>query len=79
MKAKCVPYEYFGGDFHPNKPCQCPKCGGFLKWIDNVLPVCNKCHADLIILPDHDEETDKELECGRICLIGDGKVEGKKE
>ena len=35
-------------------PPNCPVCGGFIKWIDegeDLVPVCNKCGAELILLP----------------------------
>jgi len=67
---KCTRYELV--DYHPfderPPPCRCPTCGGFLKWDENT-PICNKCHTELIMLPDIDEETGEEEEWGRICPI----------
>lgn len=55
-------------------PCRCPICGGFLKWpsIEDI-PICNKCHAELLVLPDVDEDTGEEMEWGKICPISKGK------
>ena len=51
------------------RPCSCPVCGGFLKWNDGK-PTCKKCGADLMIIPEKDEETGEEMEWGKICPIG---------
>lgn len=37
-------------------PANCPVCGGFIKWVWNEKgkeyePKCNKCHAELMLLP----------------------------
>jgi hypothetical protein len=74
--SKCT--NYIINDEEGKMPCRCPRCGGFLKWVrvyrngvptGEDRPVCNNCHAELIVLPDHDEETGEEMECGRICDI----------
>jgi transcription initiation factor IIE alpha subunit len=55
--------------------CKCPICGGFLPQdfpIDKPFK-CKKCGAELITLPDHDEETKEGLEWGRICPIKKGE------
>ena len=72
-ERKCTNYmlDYSDEDNYL-PPCHCPVCGGFLAWEDDE-PKCNKCGADLIMLPDHDEETGEELECGRICPISERK------
>lgn len=53
------------------RPCQCPKCKGFLKWVYNkedgeYQPVCNKCHAPLVKIPDADSDV---YESGKICIL----------
>lgn len=67
-ELKCTRYMYFDSDESAIPPCQCPVCGGFLKWV-NEKPICNKCGAELIVIPDHDEEDGTELETGKICPI----------
>jgi hypothetical protein len=57
--------------------CRCPICGGFLPSdfpLDKSFK-CQKCDAELITLPNHDEETKEELESGRICPI---RMKGKE-
>lgn len=70
QKLKCTEYCYYA---NPEQfpPCQCPVCGGFLKWIGEKsdIPVCNKCGTELIIVPEKDEETGRILGCGKICPI----------
>lgn len=68
----CTQYHYMDDPDIKFVPCQCPVCKGFLKW-ENDVPKCNKCKAELIMLPDHDEETGEELEWGRICPISEKK------
>ena len=49
-------------------PCSCPVCGGFLVW-DEVNPICNKCHTELMVFPEVDEETGEDMDYGKICPI----------
>lgn len=56
-------------------PPNCPVCGGFLKYIedgDDLKPICNKCGAELIMLP---ESEDGEIieGCYKICPISGRK------
>jgi len=69
-ELKCTHYEIYDGDDEAWYPCHCPVCGGFLKW-DTIedIPICNKCKAELLVIPEHDEETNEELEYGKICPI----------
>jgi hypothetical protein len=53
--------------------CQCPVCKGFLSWDDNGEPHCNKCEAELVLVPDIDEDTKDILEEGKICAISGRK------
>jgi hypothetical protein len=47
-----------------------------LKW-DNDVPICNKCGAELIAIPD--ENCDREFETGKICPVSASKkAEGRK-
>jgi len=71
LELKCSRYIYIDDYTIPARPCQCPVCGGFLKW-DDDKPICNKCGAELLVIPDRDEETDEELEWGKICPISLG-------
>lgn len=75
-QLKCTSYEEsdYDDERRLHGPCRCPNCGGFLKW-NGDIPICNKCHAELIKLPDHDEETGEELGCGRICPLSMPKGE----
>lgn len=71
---KCTNYtELAGIEEYWKRPCQCPVCGGFLKWLDSNTVVCNKCKSDLLIIPDKDETTGEELEWGKICPISQPK------
>jgi len=66
---KCTEYELreYNWIFDERPPpCHCPICGGFLKW-DGDIPVCNKCHTELIMLPEIID--DVEMEWGKICPI----------
>lgn len=51
-------------------PAHCPKCKGFLKWVEvkgeGLQPICNKCHAPLVLIPDVD--SDENYEFGKICV-----------
>lgn len=66
-ELKCTEYIQYDND-EPCTPCQCPVCGGFLKW-NNGKPICTKCGADLLVIPERDEDTGEELEWGKICPI----------
>ena len=52
-------------------PAHCPKCKGFIKWVEKegegLQPICNKCHAPLVLIPDPDSEED--YEWGKICVL----------
>jgi len=56
-------------------------CGGFLKWLDpnpeddhaELIPICTKCGAELIAIPELDEETKEPLPWGKICPISKPK------
>lgn len=52
-------------------PCQCPVCGGFLKWV-NDEPICNKCRTELLIIPERDDDGN-EKPWGKICPISKPK------
>jgi len=67
---KCTKYAFSDDDSH-TEHCHCPVCGGFLPFtFPHDKPFkCKKCRAELIALPDHDEETNEKLEWGRICPI----------
>ena len=71
MSNECT--EYCMNDDPPEnpRPCQCPVCKGFLKWVDgedgDMQPVCNKCHAPLVTIPDADSTED--CEWGKICVV----------
>ena len=63
----CTQYALGGGEGYENfTPCKCPVCGGFLKW-EGDTPLCNKCHTELIMLPEI--EDDIEMDWGKICPI----------
>ena len=64
-------------DIH-HTPCKCPVCAGFLKWDDNGEPSCTKCGAELLLVPDVDEETKETLDWGKICAISGRKKPIKK-
>lgn len=77
LEKECSRYVEYEDDANC-PPCNCPVCGGFLKWEwnknrEDFDPKCNKCGAELIALPDHDEETKEELPFGRICPISERK------
>ena len=68
-ELKCTKYAIYDGDDPNWYPCNCPVCGGFLKW-EGDKPICNKCHVELLAIPEHDEETGEELDwAGKICPI----------
>ena len=67
-ELKCTEYVTYDYD-EPNwYPCNCPVCGGFLKW-DGDQPICTKCGADLLAIPERDEDTGEEFGWGKICPI----------
>lgn len=68
LDLKCTLYITYDPDDLSFYPCQCPVCAGFLTW-ENDKPICNKCGAELFIIPARDEETKEELEYGKICPI----------
>ena len=82
QEIKCTPcmldddyiddWEY-DPKFH--HPCNCPVCGGWLKWEDKgekrLTPVCNKCGTELILLPEL--EDGEETGYGKICPISKPK------
>lgn len=75
-QVKCTSYVEDDDDW-PYMPPKCPVCGGFLKW-NNGNPKCNKCGADLLVIPDKDEETGEELDySGKICPISKAKIPWK--
>lgn len=59
------------------RPLNCPVCAGFLKWNDGE-PTCKKCGTELMVIPEVDEETGEELECGKVCPISERKVKAEK-
>lgn len=67
--GECTNYTM---DYDPDQrtPCKCPVCGGFLP---ADLPEdsfnCKKCGAELIMIPEQDEETHEDFEFGKICAI----------
>ena len=64
---KCTEYALGDGFGYENFiPCKCPVCGGFVKWEGNI-PICNKCHTELIMLPE--VEDGFEMDWGKICSI----------
>lgn len=76
----CTPYVEDDCEDH-HTPCRCPVCGGWLKWDENDEPKCTKCEAELVKVPDVDEDTKETLECGKICALSGRKktVEQTKE
>jgi len=75
---ECTEYSITDDPDRTN-PAHCPKCKGFLKWVDtddgDMQPVCNKCHAPLVTIPDADSTED--CEWGKICVLkplGDAKL-----
>jgi hypothetical protein len=66
MMSECTGYSDDG-----EYPAQCPKCKGWLKWVDGddgeQQPICNKCHAPLVIIPDEDSTENDQW--GRICVL----------
>ena len=77
-ELKCSRYVF--SDEDRPEHCHCPICGGFLprELPDDKPFKCKKCGAELITLPDYDEETKEELECGRICPIKTSSVNRKE-
>ena len=75
----CSRYIVYDFDDSSYYPCNCPVCGGWLKWEvenDEWKPICNKCHADLIAIPDRDEELGEDLDSGKICPLSLAKKKG---
>jgi len=73
-ELKCTTYEECD-DPELWRPCHCPVCAGFIKWIKKdrqLIPVCNKCGSDLIAIPE--VEDGEELEYGKICPISRPKI-----
>ena len=78
--SECSRYEL--GDFEDwglepyQRLCRCPICKGFLPQnfpMDKPFK-CKKCGAELLVMPDHDEDTgEEEVESGRICPISTSK------
>lgn len=68
-ELKCTQYQIYDGDDSDWMPCQCPVCAGFLKWNNGKPMICKKCGAELLVIPELDEETGGELEYGKICPI----------
>lgn len=66
----------YGDEFY--RPCSCPVCGGFLKWVDKegegLQPICNKCEYPLIAYPIVEDGEVVESE-GKICPIGKPNME----
>ena len=78
MVENCTEYiEDDCGDTH-HIPCKCPVCAGWLAWDENGEPVCNKCGAELVKVPDVDEDTKETQEWGKICAISGRKHPPKK-
>lgn len=73
-ELKCTEYVLYDTD-EQFRPCKCPVCGGFLKWNDGK-PICTKCGAGLLVIPERDEEDGTELGYGKICPISLKKKEG---
>lgn len=72
-ELKCSYYRmYEPEDEGWSQPVSCPVCGGFLAWNDGE-PKCNKCGAELLVIPDR--EDGEELETGKVCPISLGKIE----
>ena len=71
IEIKCTEYAYNDDPDAKVTPCKCPVCGAFLKFEGENYdqPKCNKCGTDLLMIPDRDEETGKELDWGKICPI----------
>jgi hypothetical protein len=72
MIDNCTGYDE-NIDPQDGHPCQCPVCGGWLAWDENGEPVCNKCGAELVKVPEVDEDTKETMECGKICAISGRK------
>ena len=70
--TECTEY-YWNDDMDIDdykRPCHCPKCKGFLKWEEKDgehIPICNKCHTPLVVIPDR--ESTEDSECGKICIL----------
>lgn len=68
--SDCTGYSITDDPDYRN-PAHCPKCKGFLKWVEKegegLQPVCNKCYAPLVTIPDPDLEEGWEF--GKICVI----------
>lgn len=79
FELKCTPYEMYDGDDSDYIPCKCPICGAFLKWDDDEKLKCTKCGADLLVIPERDEETNEELEYGKICPISHSQSKERRE
>jgi tRNA(Ile2) C34 agmatinyltransferase TiaS len=80
MTVKCTEYCYLEDSNDPRNRCHCPTCKGFLSGdIPDDKPFkCRKCGTELILIPDKDEETGKELEWGKICPISKPEKHFKK-
>jgi len=65
-ELKCITYEMYDSNDLDFKPCNCPMCGGFLKW-NNGEPICNKCGTELLVIPER--ENGEDLGYGKICPI----------
>ena len=76
-ELKCTPYLMFDADDPNWMPCQCPICKGFLKWNPKRMR-CKKCGTELLVIPEVDEETGGELECGKVCPISERKKVAEK-
>lgn len=73
MIENCTPYVINDYDDEHFTPCKCPVCGGFLAWDELGEPICNKCGAELILVPEVDEETHKICDWGKICALSASK------
>ena len=59
MSESCPQFECNDYDDGPHTPCQCPKCKGWLKWVEvdgEQQPICNKCKTPLIAIYDAPED-----------------------
>jgi DNA-directed RNA polymerase subunit RPC12/RpoP len=77
MSDNCSRYEFNDNDSLPphQRLCRCPNCQGFLP-SDFPLDApfkCKKCGVELLVMPDHDDESGEEMEMGRICPISEAK------